>query len=158
MFIIDGHNLLHSVCKIEENAKAISEPALCKTLAAYLRLTGEKAAIVFDGSGPPDKRAFDGISNVEVQFAGSSTDADTVIEDKIKASTAPKGLTIVSSDRQLQQAARARRATIIKSEIFWLEVQKELSRKRAPREPSAKRQGLSQSETEHWLTIFGIEE
>lgn len=158
MFIIDGHNLLHSVCKIEENAKAISEPALCRALATYLRLTGEKATIVFDGSGPPDKSGFDGIRNVDVLFAGSSTDADTVIEDKIKASTAPKGLTIVSSDRQVQQAARARRATIIKSEVFWVEVQKELSRKRAPREPSAKRQGLSQSETDHWLTIFGIEQ
>jgi len=158
MLIIDGHNLLHSVCKIEEDAKVISEPAMCRILAAYLRLTGEKAAIVFDGSGPPDKSGFDGISNLEVLFAGSGSDADTVIEDKIKASTAPKGLTVVSSDRQLQQAARARRASVVKSEIFWVEVQKQLSRKRAPREPSAKRQGLSQSETEQWLTIFGIEQ
>lgn len=158
MFIIDGHNLLHAICKIEENAKALSEAVLCKVLATYLRLTGEKAAIVFDGTGPPDKSGFEGISHLEVFFAGLGTDADTVIEDKIKASTAPKALTIVSSDRQLQQAAHARRAVAIKSEIFWVEVQKQLNRKRAPREPSAKRQGLSQSETEQWLKVFGIEQ
>jgi predicted RNA-binding protein with PIN domain len=158
MFIIDGHNLLHAVCKMDEDAKALSEPALCKVLGTYLRLTGEKAVIVFDGTGPPDKSGFDGISHLEVLFAGSGTDADTAIEDKIKANTAPKGLTIVSSDRRLQQAAHARRATAIKADAFWAELQKQLSRKRAPREPSAKRQGLSQSETEQWLKVFGIEQ
>jgi predicted RNA-binding protein with PIN domain len=158
MFIIDGHNLLHAICKIEESANAISELALCGALGTYLRLTGERGEIVFDGTGPPDKSGFDGISNLEVVFAGSGTDADTTIEDKIKASSAPKGLTIVSSDRRLQQAAHARRATAIKSDAFWAEVQKQLNRKRAPREPSAKRQGLSQSETEQWLKVFGIEQ
>ncbi len=158
MFIIDGHNLLHAICKIEENARAISEPTMCKILGTYLRLTGEKGEIVFDGSGPPDKSGFDGISHLEIFFAGSATDADTVIEDKIKASSAPKGLTIVSSDRQLQQAAHARRATAIKAELFWVEVQKQLSRKRAPKEPPAKRQGISQSETEQWLRVFGIDQ
>ncbi|HUV64335.1 MAG TPA: NYN domain-containing protein [Sedimentisphaerales bacterium] len=158
MFIIDGHNLLHAICKIEENARALSEPALCGVLGTYLRLTGETAAIVFDGTGPPDKGGFEGMSNLEVLFAGLGTDADTIIEDKIKASTAPKGLTIVSSDRRLQQAAHARRAMAIKSEVFWTELQKQLSRKRRPREPSAKRQGLSQSETEQWLKVFGIEQ
>lgn len=158
MFIIDGHNLLHAICKIEENAKALSEPGMCKVLGTYLKLAGEKAVIVFDGSGPPDKSGFDGISHVEILFAGLATDADTVIEDKIKASTAPKGLTIVSSDRQLQHAAHAKRATAIKSEVFWAEVQKQLSRKRAAKEPSGKRQGISQSETEQWLKVFGIDQ
>jgi len=156
MFIIDGHNLLHAICKMEEDAKALREAGLCKVLGTYLRLTGEKAEIVFDGTGPPDKSGFDGIRNLEVLFAALGTDADTTIEDKIRATTAPKGLTIISSDRRLQQAAHARRATAIKSEIFWIEVQKQLSRKRGPREPSAKRQGLSQSETEQWLKVFGI--
>jgi len=158
MFIIDGHNLLHAICKIEEDAKTLSETALCRVLGTYLRLTGEKAEIVFDGTGPPDKSGFDGISNLEVLFAALGTDADTAIEDKIKANTAPKGLTIVSSDRRLQQAAHARRAMAIKSEAFWVEIQKQLSRKRGPREPLAKRQGLSESETEQWLKVFGIEQ
>jgi len=158
MFIIDGHNLLHAICKIEENAKTLSEPAMCKVLETYVKLTGEKGVIVFDGSGPPDKSGFDSISHLEILFAGLATDADTVIEDKIKASTAPKGLTVVSSDRQLQHAAHARRATVIKSELFWVEVQKQLSRKRAAKEPPAKRQGISQSETEQWLKVFGLDQ
>jgi predicted RNA-binding protein with PIN domain len=158
MFIIDGHNLLHAIRKMEETRKVLDEPTLCKLLGTYFKLIGEKAEIVFDGSGPPDKSGFDSVSHIEIFFAGSATDADTVIVDKIKVSTAPKGLTVVSSDRQLQQAAHARRATAIKSELFWVEVQKQLSRKRAPREPPGKRQGISQSETEQWLKVFGIDQ
>ncbi|MHC4541086.1 MAG: NYN domain-containing protein, partial [Planctomycetota bacterium] len=129
---------------------------LCRILGTYLKLTGKKAEIIFDGTGPPDKSGFDAIGNLEVLFAGLGTDADSVIEDKIKASTAPKGLTIVSSDRRLRQAARTRRAMAVKSDVFWTQLQKQLSRKKKPREPAAKRQGLSQSETEQWLDVFGL--
>jgi len=158
MFIIDGHNLLHAISKTEEDSHVLSDLALCRIVGTYLKLTGEKSEIVFDGTGPLDKSGFDGISNLEVFFAGSGTDADSVIEDKIRASTAPKGLTIVSSDRRLRQAAHARRATPVKSEVFWTDVQKQLSRKRPVREPAAKRQGLSESETKQWLEFFGLDQ
>lgn len=158
MFIIDGHNLLYAIRKTEEGSDTPSDIALCRVLSTYFKLTGEKAEIVFDGTGPPDKTGLDSISNLEVLFAGSRTDADTVIEDKVRASTAPKGLTVVSSDRRLRQAAHARRATSVKSEVFWTDVEKQLSRKRPVREPAAKRQGLSESETRQWLKFFGLEQ
>jgi predicted RNA-binding protein with PIN domain len=158
MFIIDGNNLLHTIFKIEEDSGAISDISLCRILSRYFRLTGEKGEIIFDGTGPPDKGRFDNISGLEVFFAGPGTDTDTVIEDKIRASTAPKGLTIVSSDRRLRSAAHTRRATSIKSDVFWNDVQKQLSRKRPEKEPTEKRQGLNEGETEQWLEIFGFEQ
>lgn len=147
---------MHAIAKIEERPGALGELALCRVIGTYLRLSGDKAVIVFDGTGPPDKSGFDATRNLEVLFAGLGTDADSVVEDKIKASTAPKGLTIVSSDRRLRQAARTRRATAVKSDVFWTLLQRELSRKRTRPEPAAKRQGLSQSETEQWLDVFGL--
>jgi predicted RNA-binding protein with PIN domain len=156
MFIIDGHNLLHTIVKLEEDTGAISDIGLCRVLSRYFKLTGEKGEIIFDGTGPPDKSRFDHISSLEVFFAGLGTDADTVIEDKIRASTAPKCLTIVSSDRRLRSAARTRRATSIKSDVFWNDVQKQLSRKRPIKEPTEKRQGLNEGETEQWLEFFGF--
>ena len=158
MFIIDGHNLLYAIRKTEEGSETFSDVALCRALSTYFKLTGEKAEIIFDGTGPPDKSGFNGVSNPEIFFAGRGTDADTVIEDKIKTSTAPKGLTIVSSDRRLRQAAGARKATPVKSEVFWEEVQKQLSRKRPVREPAGKRRGLSEGETEQWLAFFGLDQ
>ena len=158
MFFIDGNNLLHSVQKDDPDSGPISDVQLCRIIGSYLKLTGQSGEIIFDGTGPPDKSGFDGIGNLEVFFAGSGTDADTVIEDKITANSAPKRLTIVSSDRRLRKAARARKATSIKSEVFWNNMQKQLSRKQMAKEPAAKRRGLSESETRQWLEIFGLEQ
>lgn len=158
MFIIDGNNLLHAICKIEEDSEAISDVGLCRIVERYLKLTGEKGEVIFDGTGPRDKSGFDRISNLEVLFAGLGTDTDTVIEDKISASTAPKRLTIVSSDRRLRKAARARKATTIKSEMFWNNIQKQISRRKPEKEPAAKRQGLTDGETKQWLEFFGLEQ
>jgi len=158
MFIIDGHNLLHSIQKEDPDSGPISDVGLCRIVGRYLKLIGQSGAIIFDGTGPRDKSGFDDISNLEVFFAGLGTDTDTVIEDKITASTAPKRLIIVSSDRRLRKAARARKATSVKSEVFWNNIQKQLSRKKTIKEPTAKRQGLTDGETKQWLEFFGLEQ
>lgn len=166
-YIIDGYNLLHSIHpaprrggihKEGPDSEPISDIRLCRIISGYLKLIDEKGEIVFDGTGPRDKGGFDNISNLEVIFAGLNSDADTVIEDKIIASTSPKRLTIVSSDRRLRDAARKRKAIVVKSQVFWDNLQKQISRKRKVKEPLAKRHGLSESETEQWLDFFGIEQ
>ncbi|MGA1979095.1 MAG: NYN domain-containing protein [Sedimentisphaerales bacterium] len=156
--IIDGHNLLHSIQKEDSDSGPISDVQLCHIIGRYLKLISEKGEVVFDGTGPRDKSGFDNISNLEVFFAGLRSDADTVIEDKIKANTAPKRLTIVSSDRRLRDAARKRKATSVKSQVFWDNVQKQLSRKNKVKEPPAKREGISEGETDQWLKIFDLEQ
>ena len=158
MFIIDGHNLLHSIQKTDEGLGSISDVWLCRIIGRYLKLTGQSGEIIFDGTGPRDKSGFDNISDVEVFFAGLGTDTDTVIEDKIGANTAPRRLTIVSSDRRLRKAARARKAISVKSDVFWNSVQKQLSRKKTTKEPTAKRRGISDGETKQWLEYFGLEQ
>ena len=155
-FIVDGYNLLHFIQKASEDFGAISDVQFCRIISEYLRQISEKGEVIFDGTGPRDKTGFDNISNLEVFFSGLRSDADTVIEDKIKASTAPRRLTIVSSDRRLRDAARKRRATSVKSQVFWDDVQKQLSRKTKVKEPLAKREGLSEGETELWLKIFDL--
>jgi len=158
MFIIDGHNLLYAIPKVDECIEAINDVQLCRIIGRYLKLIGQKGEIIFDGTGPRDKSEFDNVSNLEILFAGLGTDADTVIEDKIGANTAPRRLTIVSSDRRLRKAARTRKATSVKSEVFWNNIQKQLSRKKTIKEPAAKRQGLTDGETKQWLEFFGIEQ
>jgi predicted RNA-binding protein with PIN domain len=158
MFIIDGHNLLYSIQKADESPGPTSDIGLCRIIGRFLKLTGQIGEIIFDGTGPPDKKVFENINNLEVFFAGLGTDTDTIIEDKIRASSAPKRLTIVSSDRRLRKAARTRKATSIKSEIFWNNVHKQLSRKRPEKEPPEKRLGLTDGETQQWLEFFGLEQ
>jgi predicted RNA-binding protein with PIN domain len=158
MIIIDGYNLLWSIHKMGEDFEPISDVQLCQIVDRYLGLSGEKGEIVFDGAGPPDKREFDNLSNLEVVFSGRNSDADTIIEDKVTESTAPRRLTVVSSDRRVRKAARMRKVEVVKSDVFWGNLQKQLSRKKTVREPAAKRDGLSEGETEQWLKFFGLEQ
>jgi predicted RNA-binding protein with PIN domain len=158
MIIIDGYNLLWSIQNRSEDFESISDVQLCRIVSRYLKLTREKGQIVFDGIGPPDKSGFNNVSNLEIFFSGLAADADTVIENKIRANTAPKRLTVVSSDQRLRKAAQARKAISVKSEVFWDNIQKQLSRKRTTNEPAAKQQGLNESETKQWLKFFGLEQ
>jgi predicted RNA-binding protein with PIN domain len=158
-FIVDGYNLLHSIHKTSHDWEAVGDIRLCHILSRYFKLIDEKGEIIFDGKGPPDKSRFENIDRLEVLFTGLTTDADTLIENKIQSDSAPKGLTIVSSDRRIRRAAAVRKATAIKSDIFWKAVCREIGRKYKKNvEPAAKRQGLSQSETKQWMKYFGIEQ
>ncbi|MHC4221637.1 MAG: NYN domain-containing protein [Planctomycetota bacterium] len=156
-FIIDGHNLLWAIRNNSEES-SVNDIELCRMVSVYLGLTRQKGQLIFDGTGPPERAPFHSIRNLEVFFSGAHSDADTVIENKISASTAPKNLTVVSSDRRLRKAAGARKAVSVKSEIFWMDVQKQLTRKRATPEPKQKRDGLTDGETTQWLKLFGMEQ
>jgi hypothetical protein len=156
MIIIDGHNLLHSIVKTGKDAGAFTELQICWIISRYLKAVGETGEIVFDGTGPRDKTPFDNIVNLEVSFAGLGSDADTVIEDKIRTNSAPRRLSIISSDRRLRNAARTRKAAAIKSEVFWDNLQKQLRQKKPIKEPEGKRSGLTESETKQWLEFFGL--
>ncbi len=158
MYIIDGYNLLWSVHKITVHSEEMLEPHLCRLVGRYLRIIGSEGQIVFDGIGPPDKTPFNYVPGVEVIFSGSGTDADSFIEAKIKADTAPKRLVVVSSDRRIRSAARARKAAAVKSEQFWRDAVKLLSKQIKKQEPVEKRQGLDQAQTKQWLKYFGFDQ
>lgn len=157
-FIIDGYNLLWSIQKDDQDSAPITDVALCQIISRYLTSINQDGEIVFDGIGPPEKTGFDNLQKLEVIFSGQNNDADSVIETKIKANFAPKRLTIVSSDQRLRNAARARKATSVKSETFWPNVCKQLDRKQQIKEPPEKRQGLTTSETNQWLKFFDLDQ
>ena len=128
-FLIDGYNLLWSVHKLGDDSESATDVQMCRIVSGYLKQTGEAGEIVFDGIGPPDKSGFDNIDNLEVFFTGVDVDADSVIENKIRANTAPRRLMVVSSDRRVRDAARARKAVAVRSEKFWEQVGKQLRKK-----------------------------
>jgi predicted RNA-binding protein with PIN domain len=159
MTIIDGDNLLWALRQTLEEREITTELELCRVLSRYFALTGEPGQVVFDGSGPADRSEFDKITSPEIIFAGFHRDADSVIEEKLKANTSPRRVTVVSSDRRLRKAAALRKAAGMKSEDFWEQVRRELKRGKPRKpEPQEKREGLSESETDKWLEAFGLDE
>jgi len=158
-YLVDGYNLQKRIQKTDPQFETLSDTYLCKILSRYLKAIRDQGQIIFDGIGPPDKTGFENLDNIEVVFVGRNTDADTVIERKIKANTAPKKLVVVSSDRRLRVAAAKRKAVGIRSEDFWPVLTKELGRRSKPRvEPRSKHDGLTESETDYWCDFFDLKE
>jgi len=155
--IVDGYNLLRGIQKTDEEFEALDEGQLCSLISEYLVRRRDHGQVIFDGIGPPDKTNLGGLRNLEVYFSGSNSDADTVIEERIEANTAPKSLIVVSSDRRLRSAAKKRKAVSVTSEMFFHAMMRLLERsgKRQP-EPRAKHDGITEGETDQWLDAFGL--
>lgn len=157
MLIIDGYNLLRAVQNLTEHSSEITDVRLCQIIGEYLYRIKKKGRIVFDGIGPRDKTPFNNLNNLEVIFSGSSHEADDIIEKLILNDTAPKRLTVVSSDRRIKAAANKRKATAVDCVDFWMEVIRTIEKKRKKQvEPQGKFIGISEAETEYWLREFGL--
>lgn len=155
--LIDGYNLLRSIQKID-SFESLDEAALCRILSEFLGRSRDRGQIIFDGIGPPDKTELGGIRKIEVFFSGEHRDADTIIIEKIQSNTAPRSLIVVSSDRQLRDAAKHRKATSLTSDEFWFSVCKILEQRPPTPEPREKRKGLTEAETDQWLDAFGFDQ
>jgi uncharacterized protein len=154
--IVDGYNLLRAAEKME-SWESITDVTLCRMISQYLRHIAATGAVVFDGIGPPDKIPFESMAGLKIVFSGRRTDADSIILNKISLDSAPKSLVIVSSDHEIQSAAKKRKAVPVKSQIFFQQMVAELEKPRkGPQEPPQKRTGITDGETEEWLRIFGF--
>jgi len=115
----------------------------------------EPAVLVCDGPSPDsDLSTIDLGDGVEARFAGPGRDADSVIEALIAASHAPGRLTVVSSDRRIEKAARRRGCRIVSAEEFIGLV----LRQTHPPPPGTEDPppDLDPSEIEEWMKRFGV--
>jgi predicted RNA-binding protein with PIN domain len=123
--LIDGYNLLHVTDLFGQGAAAGTLQGSREALLAFLsRALNERerkqTTIVFDAAGAPPGLPvvvlWDGIS---ARFARGYDDADALLEEIIEQHPAPKSLTVVSSDRRVQRAARHRGATVEESQTWF---------------------------------------
>jgi hypothetical protein len=157
-YLIDGNNLMHALA---DAGPQVGREALCKLLRPLLA-RGETAHVVFDGAAPPPGVAAQiEQTGVRVTYAAGHT-ADEVILKWIAQDTAPKLLTVVSSDKEIRRGAERRRCKAVTSQEF---AQKLLHIDTARRKPKpakspelrAKQRGLSEQETRRWLKEFGLD-
>jgi predicted RNA-binding protein with PIN domain len=154
-YLIDGNNLIHAFAALADD---IGRLGLCERLAR-LAETGHRVTVIFDGPRAPAGLAaqIDRLG-LDVRYCPDGP-ADDAIIAQIRSDSAPRRLTVVSSDREIRKAARARRCTDMTSEDFarWLtELLAASPEHPGPREPSEKRDGLSPDQTQEWLNEFGL--
>jgi predicted RNA-binding protein with PIN domain len=166
--IIDGYNLIHAIGLPQgsegpnqlRRARTDLLGLLCATLEpAELR----SAIVVFDSSLTlphlPRQLNYRGI---DVRFSSEHASADELIEELIRQQTAPRRLTVVSSDHRVQQAARRRRAATIDSEAWYETLQaRRAARHREPLhdapETPDKSATAEDEDVDYWLKTFDDE-
>lgn len=166
--LIDGYNLLHAAgmgqaeyrrgdllrCRLKLMRHLLSKLAPAEV---------QKTTIIFDARDPPpDRPARAIVSGLTVLFANPGGDADVAIKNWLATHSSPRQVTLVSSDRELQRAARQCGARFSSSEDFLIELDRRRGRRPAARDKSPTRTDDSKpsprvtaTETAHWLKVFG---
>jgi len=122
-------------------------------LRAYNARTRKKVIVIFDHGLPGGWSRELSTGPVKVVFAGSHTDADRVLVERVRAAKNAPGLVVVSSDRQVRQAAEARGAHVVSAEKFAADLLAPLPSRQVQRERGDDVH-LSQSEVEEWMQMF----
>ncbi len=130
---------------------------VCRLLGDFAERTRLESAVVFDGHPPRGALARQvGDSRVAVHY-GHGAEADAVLVELIDAHTAPRRLTVVSTDRAIRKAARRRRCQSVRAEDFAETLLNPPPPRPVVREPRAKRAGLNAGQIEQWIEYFGLD-
>jgi predicted RNA-binding protein with PIN domain len=148
--IIDGHNLIAQLPGISL-ADPEDEEKLIKKLQEYCRIRRKTVEVYFDRA-PAGYAGKEKHGLVRAVFVTSGSTADEAIMARLKKlGKRAKNVRVVSSDRQVQQAARAVHATVISSEDFVAEWQSLVS-EQPDLDPRNK--PLTKKEVEAWEDLF----
>ncbi len=169
-WLIDGYNLMHAAGAIsgQEKRRELFQSKRRRFLNTLAEALGpercRKTTVVLDASKPPADFPLESeYQGLKVVFALGDENADARIETLIAAHSAPKTLTVVSSDRRIRQAAQRRRARSLSADQFLdlLERFQAASRHDMPAqnppapEPLDREAPLSAKDVAYWLGEFG---
>ena len=160
--LIDGYNLLNAVGITGHGRGGSSLERSRTALLNFLAesLDAEEVAhtcVVFDAAmAPPGLPRVVAHRGLDVRFAPRTSDADTLLEELIRADHSPRRLTVVSSDHRVQRAARRRRARAVDSDVWYAEIlHGRQAAKPASSAPSHPPLPLAEEDVRRWLDRFG---
>lgn len=149
-YMIDGHNLigqLRDIALDDPNDEAL----LVQKLIAFAARSRKHCVVVFD-HGLPGGKSRMSTRDVQVVFASQRSSADRVMIERIGKVKDPRNWTVVSSDNEVLDAARARKMGTLNS----LEFSDLLQSPPPPEidEGEAENVNLSADEVDEWLDFF----
>jgi len=150
--LVDTYNVLHVTGALPPELAGPDVPALADLLAQS-RWRRNPVILVCDGTPPPGQQGY-GWSGVRVVYSGHQRSADDVIEQLIDASTAPRRLLVVSSDRRIQRAGRRRGCQILDSHTFLIRIAGDVQQMVA-RRPAAG-PAIPHKSTKEWAEDLGV--
>ncbi len=132
--LIDAFNVLHTTGVLPPDLAGLDIEEL-RGVIALSRYRHQPIKLICDGTPPAaeapswqseqdsfaDESAGNqshGFRNISTQWSGNETDADTIIEILVAQDSAPRRLTVITSDRRLTMEIRKRRVRVMPSEVF----------------------------------------
>lgn len=163
--LIDGYNLMYAIGLMgrkfgPDGFRKVRHRFLNDLAAALDPVEAHQTTVVFDANDPPpDAPRQSRHKGLTVIFAVGDEDADSRLEHLIAHHSAPKGLTLVSSDHRVRDAGRRRKAKVVTAEEFWERIRSPRKPKTIAPPPTAeergRREGLSPTESAYWMATFG---
>lgn len=148
-YLIDGHNLIPKLgLRLDEPD---DELELGRVLQNFARLKRHKVEVYFDGA-PPGHAGTRNLGTVRAHFIRLGQTADSAIRARLnKMGKSAKNWVVVSSDREVQSAAKINQAQLMSSDEFVKLLRITLAS--APK-TSTDEKTLSAREVDEWLDIF----
>lgn len=145
-YLIDGHNLIGHTTGLRLDDPD-DEQKLIEKLRAYLNRENKTGTVIFD-KGLPGGAGKWSNNILEVRFAPHPKTADDLIRERVMKEKNPRGLIVVTADRDVQIAARRAGAAVKHAAEFAREMLA------PPLGTSKKETGLTKDEVEAWEKEF----
>ncbi|MGC9469007.1 MAG: NYN domain-containing protein [Anaerolineae bacterium] len=147
-FLIDGHNVIAALDDIDLEDPH-DEAKLVMKLRTWAARVNKKAIVIFDGGIPGGLSRTLSTVDVRVVFAARHhTNADRIIRERLAALPDAPNWTVVSSDHEILDEARAHNARTWTAQEFADALE------RPPEADKEKPDAISAAEVEAWLEIF----
>ena len=148
-YLIDGHNLIPKV-GLHLNSPD-DEMELVAILKEFARLKRQQVEVYFDGA-PVGQAGTRKLGTVRAHFVPLGQTADSAIRSRLKKMEKDaKNWIIVSSDHEVQNAARVVRAQVVTSDEFVKMLR--AATNSAPK-ANTENKKLSAQEVDEWLKLF----
>jgi predicted RNA-binding protein with PIN domain len=162
LYLIDGYNLLFSGAgRRPRDARDLEagRDELLRLLECLHAARGGRSILVFDSREPGlfglPRRRREG--PVEIRFAPADRRADDLLKDLIAETKDAQGTTVVTSDREILDAAAARGMRTAGAKAFWDTLTGPAKgRDAGTPEPPGKHRGIPASEVDYWMKEFGV--
>jgi uncharacterized protein len=153
--IVDCYNLLHA--DMPPLLAGLDEALLCRLLDVS-RYRGGAMTVVCDGGPKPGLAERSPVESVELRYAGAGRSADAEIMAMIAADSAPRRLSVVSDDREIQKAARRRRAKVVGCAAMVAELARAAERLERQGGPGAQPEpNVPDGDVASWAKLFGVD-
>lgn len=148
-YLIDGHNLIPKLgLRLDEPD---DELELVRLLQDFARVRRQQVEVYFDGA-PAGQAGMRKLGTVKAHFVRQGQTADSAIRRRLESmGKAAKNWVVVSSDHEVQSAAKVNQAGFIRSEEFVTQMRAALA---AGAKRTDKGSTISAQEVDEWMKLF----